>query len=210
LRIDHTAIIAKSASLGEDIIIGAYAVIGEDCLGESELFRIQHPEQAKMLGNCRLGRGVRIGAGAYVGVGSHLADGVTCEPQVYIGHYTDVGLNSHVMYAAQIHNGVCIGANAWIGGFICNRAVLADDVVCYGRLVHRFVNADKEADTEASPMVEKGAVIGFNAVIVGGVRVGEAAYVGAGAVVVTDVAAKRLYLGVPARDSGPAPNPFKR
>jgi UDP-2-acetamido-3-amino-2,3-dideoxy-glucuronate N-acetyltransferase len=210
LKIHQTAIIAESVKLGDEITIGPYAVIGEDTLGESELFRKQHPEHAKMGKICMLGRGVRIGSGAYIGVGSRLADGVTCQPQVYVGHYTDVGPDSHLMYGAQIHNAVRVGANAWIGGFVCNRAVLADNVVCFGKLVHRFVDADKEADTEASPIVEKGAVIAFNAVIVGGVRVGEGAYVGAGAVVVTDVAPNRLYLGVPARDTGPAPSPFKR
>jgi acetyltransferase-like isoleucine patch superfamily enzyme len=81
-------------------------------------------------------------------------------------------------------------------------------VVSHGSLVHRFVNASRDSDTEVSPVLEDNCVTAFGSVIVGGIRVGRGAYVGAGAVLTTDAKPGRLYLGVPAKDVGPAPSPF--
>ena len=209
MQIHRTAIIGSDVKIGEEVIIGAHAIVGEDALGKSTEFRNQHSECDKFDKCSVLGRGVRIGEGAYIGIGSHLDDNVICDPKVYIGHYTNVGRGTHIMYNAHIHNGVKIGNEVWVSGFVCNRAVLEDDVVSYGSLVHRFVNADRVMDSEESPVVEKGAVIAFNSVIVGGVHIGEKAYIGAGSVLLTDAAPNRLYLGIPAQDCGPAPSPFK-
>jgi acetyltransferase-like isoleucine patch superfamily enzyme len=48
-------------------------------------------------------------------------------------------------------------------------------------------------------VVERGASIGSGAVVLGGIRIGARALVGAGAVVTRDVAAGSVVAGVPAR-----------
>jgi len=48
-------------------------------------------------------------------------------------------------------------------------------------------------------VVERGASIGSGAVVLGGIRIGERALVGAGAVVTHDVTAGSVVAGVPAR-----------
>ncbi|NUR56102.1 MAG: N-acetyltransferase, partial [Acidobacteria bacterium] len=53
--------------------------------------------------------------------------------------------------------------------------------------------------TLAPTMVESRAAIGTNATILGGVRIGEGALIGAGAVVVNDVPPGAIVAGVPAR-----------
>ncbi|WP_269633919.1 acyltransferase [Pelomonas sp. BJYL3] len=53
--------------------------------------------------------------------------------------------------------------------------------------------------------IERGASIGANATILGGVTIGEGALIGAGSVVTRDVPAGELWVGNPARSRGPAP-----
>ena len=67
----------------------------------------------------------------------------------------------------------------------------------------------KDDWTLLETVVERRASIGSGALVLGGVRIGEGALVGAGAVVTRDVAPGAVVAGVPARvlprDSGSAP-----
>jgi UDP-2-acetamido-3-amino-2,3-dideoxy-glucuronate N-acetyltransferase len=54
-------------------------------------------------------------------------------------------------------------------------------------------------------VIERWASIGANATILGGVRIGAGAMIGAGSVVTRDVPPGELWVGNPARSRGPAP-----
>ena len=56
-----------------------------------------------------------------------------------------------------------------------------------------------------STVLRRGASIGANATILGGVTIGEGALIGAGSVVTRDVPAGELWVGNPARSRGPVP-----
>ena len=71
-------------------------------------------------------------------------------------------------------------------------------------LFPRATKSDGSIQTEADwklieTLVKKGASIGSNATILGGITIGENALVGAGAVVTKDVAANTIVAGNPAR-----------
>lgn len=148
-----------------------------------------------------------VGPHAVIGAGSRVADHSNVSAGVSIGRNTNVGSNVELFHRAQIHDYAEIGDEAWIGGFICNRAIIGPRAVVYGRLIHRFVDATVGVP-ESSPVVEEEAFVGEHALLIGGVRVGRQAYVAAGAVVTTDVPPLRLVVGIPARDRSEAPAPF--
>lgn len=58
-----------------------------------------------------------------------------------------------------------------------------------GKLIHRLEDPTASWDDveEASPVIEDNAVVGFDAIVIGGVTVGSGSYVAAAAIVARDV-----------------------
>jgi acetyltransferase-like isoleucine patch superfamily enzyme len=123
-----------------------------------------------------------------------------------------IGDNTRIGTFVEIQRGASIGANCKIQShtFICDGVTIEDDVfVGHGVMFvndkrPRATNADGRLQTGEDwelleTVVERGASIGSGAVILGGIRVGSEALVGAGAVVTRDVVAGTTVRGVPAR-----------
>lgn len=119
-----------------------------------------------------------------------------------IGARCILGQNVVVMNGVRIGNNVKIQNNV----SVYEGVELEDDVFCGPSMV--FTNVDNPRSHVARKhefkrtLVRRGATIGANATIVCGVTLGEYAFVGAGAVIIRDVPAYALMVGVPARKIG--------
>jgi acetyltransferase-like isoleucine patch superfamily enzyme len=128
-----------------------------------------------------------------------------------------IGDNTRIGPFVEIQRGAVIGSNCKIQShtFICDGVEIEDEVfVGHGTMFindkfPRATNERGELQTDADwtllpIVVERRATLGSGAIVMGGVRVGAAALVGAGAVVTRDVAPGEIVLGVPARARGAA------
>jgi len=122
-----------------------------------------------------------------------------------------IGDRTRIGPFVEIQRGAVVGADCKIQShaFICDGVTIEDEVfVGHGVL---FINDKRpsatsddghlqtEDDWELLPtVVERGASLGSGAVILGGIRIGESALVGAGAVVTHDVGAAEIVAGNPA------------
>jgi UDP-2-acetamido-3-amino-2,3-dideoxy-glucuronate N-acetyltransferase len=124
-----------------------------------------------------------------------------------------IGADTRIGSFVEIQRGVIVGAACKISShtFICDGVEIEDEVfVGHGALFvnDRFPRATTEegapktdADwTLLRTVVERGASLGSGVIVLGGVRIGEGALVGAGAVVTRDVAPGSIVAGVPARE----------
>lgn len=140
--------------------------------------------------------GAKIGSGSKIWHFSHISSGST------IGRNTSIGQNVYVASRAVIGDGVKVQNNV----SIYDDVTIEDGVFCGPSMVFTNVinpRAFVERKHEYLPtLVKRGASLGANSTIVCGSTVGEYALVGAGAVVVTDVKAFALVVGVPARQIG--------
>jgi acetyltransferase-like isoleucine patch superfamily enzyme len=146
-----------------------------------------------------------------------LIDGVQFGENVLVHSFANlygccIGDNTRVGPFVEIQRGAVVGANCKVQShsFICDGVQIGDEVFVGHGVV--FIN-DKlpRATTEAGGLqtesdwellrtiVERRATLGSGAVILGGVRIGEGALVGAGAVVTRDVAPGETVVGNPAR-----------
>ena len=140
--------------------------------------------------------GAVIGAGTRVWHFSHVLGGAV------IGDRCSLGQNVVVMDGTRIGNNVKIQNNV----SIYQGVELEDDVFCGPSMVFTNVPNPRSHVSRKNEyrrtLVRRGASIGANATIVCGATLGEYAFVGAGAVVIGDVPAYALMVGVPARRIG--------
>jgi len=141
-------------------------------------------------------------------------DGVVA--QAFVNLYgCRIGAESRIGPFVEIQRGAQIGARCKIQShtFICEGVRMGDGVfvghgvVFINDKVPRATAANGSLQTEADwtlleTVVEDGASIGSGAVVLGGVRIGARALVGAGAVVTKDVEAGEIVVGVPAAPRG--------
>lgn len=145
---------------------------------------------------------------AYVDEGAHIGEGTRiwhfCHVNggAVIGERCSLGQNVVVMNDVKIGNNVKIQNNV----SIYDAVELEDDVFCGPSMVFTNVINPRShvprKDEYRRTLVRKGASIGANATIVCGVTLGQYCFVGAGAVVTSDVAPYALVVGVPAKRIG--------
>jgi UDP-3-O-[3-hydroxymyristoyl] glucosamine N-acyltransferase len=132
---------------------------------------------------------VTIGAFCVIHFGAKIRNGVFIDHYTKVGRDTEIGRNTQVLYGKHISDEAIIGANCIIGGHVADRTIIEDDVTYLGEIAHSHRNASLnwDATEEPSPIIFKGSVVGVNALIIGGRKIGPCAYIGAGEIVRTDV-----------------------
>lgn len=140
--------------------------------------------------------GAKIGAGSKIWHFSHVMPGAV------IGEGCNLGQNVVVMGGTRLGNNVKVQNNV----SIYEGVVIEDDVFCGPSCVFTNVTNPRSHISRKreykETRIKRGSSIGANATIVCGVTLGEYAFIGAGAVVTTDVPAYALMVGVPARRVG--------
>lgn len=141
---------------------------------------------------------------AAVGAGTQIWQHTVVLPGARIGR--DCNLNAHCL----VENDVVIGDRVTLkcGVFLWDGMTVEDDVFIGPNAT--FTN-DKFPRSRQPPaefqriVLKRGASIGANATILGGVTIGEGAIVGAGSVVTRDVPPGVIVCGNPAREAGRVP-----
>jgi UDP-2-acetamido-3-amino-2,3-dideoxy-glucuronate N-acetyltransferase len=129
--------------------------------------------------------------------------GCTIAAETKIGAFVEIQKNASVGARCKIssHTFICEGVTIEDEVFVGHGVMFTNDL--YPRAVKDDGTVQTEADwTVFSTRVKRRASIGSNATIMAGVTIGEAALVGAGAVVTADVADYAIVAGVPARVIG--------
>ena len=124
---------------------------------------------------------------------------------------------SRFLTGIEIHPKAKIGKNLFIdhgmGVVIGETSEIGDNVTIYHMVtlggIAPSINSNDQRNIKRHPTIEDEVVIGSGAQVLGPVRVGRCAKIGANAVVTKDVPEKAVMVGIPAKNVGLADSEFK-
>ena len=165
VRIDVGCVFEGNVVLADDVAIGAYCVLKDVTVGaNTEIAPFSHLDNANIGARCRVGPYSRVRPGA------------TLADEVHIGNFVEVkastlGRGSKANHLAYVGDSL-VGAGVNIGA---------------GAITANYDGANKH-----QTVIEDGASIGSNCVLVAPVKVGKGATIGAGSTVTKDAPAGEL------------------
>ncbi len=184
-------LIHADVELGHEPDIGPFVVIG-------------HPLRGKRAAKTRLGERARILSHSVIYAGTQIGDRFFCGHHVlirefcYLGDDVSIGTGSVLEHDVTIEDGVRVHTGVFIPEFsILRSGCWVGPRVCLTNAKYPTYPGVK--DNLRGPEIGAGAIIGANVTILPGVRIGERALVGAGAVVTADVEPGAVVAGNPAR-----------
>lgn len=146
-----------------------------------------------------IGAGVWIGHFTTVGQGVMIGAGSVLEEYVAIQARSEIGSRVVVASRSYIGIGATVGDDCVIKGHVGDNSRVGAGCRIAGDLIHRQLDPsipwdDPDAE-EPAPVVGDGAFVGWRALVVGGVNIGERAYICAGALITRDVPAGWIAYG---------------
>ena len=137
-----------------------------------------------------------IGSGTKIWHFCHVMQGAVIGKNCVLGQNVMVASGVHIGENVKIQNNVSIYT-----GVIIEDDVFLGPSCVFTNVVNPRSQINRRSEYQQT-LLKRGVTIGANATIVCGIRIGRYAFVGAGAVVRSDVPDYALMLGVPARRKG--------
>lgn len=137
---------------------------------------------------CEIGDGTKIWRFCHVMSGARIGEHCTLGQGVFVASDARIGDRVKIQNNVSVYDGVTIEDDVFLGP----SCVLTNV---------KYPRANRRGHFEET-LIQRGATIGANATLVCGVTVGAWAFIGAGAVVTSDVPDHALMIGVPARRDG--------
>ncbi|MGN6258710.1 MAG: DapH/DapD/GlmU-related protein [Solirubrobacterales bacterium] len=145
----------------------------------------------------KIGKNVSVGHHAVIAGGVTLGDDVTIDDYCLVGRGSVIGPQTKVLYGGRVYEEVRVGQRCLLAGSIANWTQIGDDVTFMGVVAHSYRRPEPIDNWNSapvpSPVIGEGAVIGENALLVGGIEIGIGAYVAAGELVRCNVPSYCLF-----------------
>ncbi|MEG0834228.1 MAG: acyltransferase [Christensenellaceae bacterium] len=146
-------------------------------------------ETAHIADNVKIGDDTKIWINVQVREDVEIGKGCIISKDVYIDHAVKIGDKVKIQNSVSVYNGVTIEDEVFVGP----NAVFTND----------YYPRANNPEWEVTPtLIKKGSSLGANCTIICGNTIGQYAMVGAGSVVISDVAPYTLVVGNPARAVG--------
>jgi acetyltransferase-like isoleucine patch superfamily enzyme len=209
-------LLGEDVNVGPDVRFGAHVVvhagttIGAACVIEDHAVLGKRPRLARgssargEVPRLELSERVTVCAGAVVLAGARLAEEVIVGDQAFVRERSSVGAGSVVGRGSVVDNDVALGARVRVQSdvYLTAFTLVEDDVFIGPGVVTTNDNTMARHARDArlrGPTLRRACRVGGGSVLAPGVEVGEEAFVAAGAVVISDVPARSVVMGVPAR-----------
>lgn len=189
-KIARTAIIHANVTLGEDVVVEDFCIIGLPLKGLENIQTI-------------IGKGSIIRAGTYIYAGNQIGKNFQTGNKANIRELNQIGDDVSIGTHSVIEHHISIGNNVRIHSqvFVPEYSTLESDCWIGPNVVltnARYPKSVAVKDHLKGPLIGCNAKIGANTTILPGVTIGKNSLVGAGCVVTKDVASETIVVGNPA------------
>jgi acetyltransferase-like isoleucine patch superfamily enzyme len=202
-----------SYEVGDNVVIYPGTVIGDGCriadnavIGKQPTLSPRSTARREELPPLELGPGSVISTGAVVFAGTKIGARVIVGDQACVRERCVLGDDVVVGRGSLVENDTTIGALTKIqaNAYITAYSTLEDNVFIAPCVVTTNDNymgrTEKRRELVRGPTIRRGARVGGGAILLPGVEIGAEAFVGAGAVVLSDVPPRTVVVGNPARE----------
>ena len=190
-KVSETAIIYPNVSIGNNVIIEDFCIIGLPFNGIKE--------EKTVIGDGAIIRsGTYIYAGNQIGKNFHTGNKVNIRELNSIGDNVSIGTLSVIEHNITIHNGVRIHTQAFIPEYtiIEKNCWIGPNVVFTNA---KYPKHPKVKENLKGAYIQKNVKIGANTTLLPGVVIGKHSLIGAGSVVIKNVASGLIVAGSPAK-----------
>ncbi len=212
LLLGDGVLLPPTAELGGNVVIHEGTQVGGEAqiqdgavIGKPLALGARSTAPRDALAPVQIGTGAKVCAGAVIVAGARIGDDAVIGDQAHVRERAVIGDQSVVGRGSAVDNDVTIGARVRIqtGCYITAYSTIEDDVFVAPGVT---LTNDDTMGRHGAGYEMRGATlrracrVGGGVVLVPGVEVGEEAFVAAGAVVVRNVPARAVVMGVPARE----------
>jgi UDP-2-acetamido-3-amino-2,3-dideoxy-glucuronate N-acetyltransferase len=203
--------VGSDVRFGANVVVHDDVVIGDGCaildgavLGKAPSLAKHSTAARTALEPLVIGSGVTICTQAIVFAGTTIAAGAIIGDQAYVRERSTIGVDTVIGRGSGVDNNVTIGDRVRVQSqvYLTAYTVVEDDVFvgpCAMTTNDDHMGRHPKAFELQGAILRRACRIGGGAVLLPGVEIGEEAFVAAGAVVTSDVAARKVVMGVPAR-----------
>jgi len=205
--IADTAIIYPGTVVGEGCKILDYAVVGKQ-----PTLSPRSTAKREELPPLELGAGTVVSTGAVVFAGTSVGERVIVGDQACVRERCSIGDDVVIGRGSLVENDTSVGALTKIQAhaYITAYSLLEEEVFiapCVITTNDNFMGrTEQRHDLVKGPTIRRGARVGGGCVLLPGIEIGEEAFIGAGAVVIRDVAPRAVVVGSPARQIREVPD----
>ena len=190
-EISSTAIIHPNVTLGQDVVVEDFCIIGLPFQGMKKVQTI-------------IGSGSIIRAGTYIYAGNQIGKNFQTGNKANIRELNQIGDNVSIGTHSVIEHHISIGNNVRIHSqvFVPEYSTLENDCWIGPNAVltnARFPKHVSVKDELKGPLIGNNAKIGANATILPGIKIGKNSLIGAGCVVTKHVNSETIVVGNPSK-----------
>jgi UDP-2-acetamido-3-amino-2,3-dideoxy-glucuronate N-acetyltransferase len=156
---------------------------------EVSAFYFAHPT-AVLDAGCQIGENTKIWHFCHISADVVIGEKCSLGQNVFVADGVRIGNNVKIQNNVSVYTGVLIEDDVFLG-----------PSMVFTNVINPRSSINRRGQYQQT-LVKKGATIGANATIVCGHTLGEYCFIGAGAVVTTDVLPFALMLGCPAKQAG--------
>jgi acetyltransferase-like isoleucine patch superfamily enzyme len=192
-NIHPTAIIYPNVKLGSEASVGPFCVIGEPPRGDAP-----GTSQTVIGPDSTIRSHTVIYASNNIGSRFQTGHKVNIREENTIGHNVSVGTHSVIEHHVEIGDNVRIHSSAFIPEYSkLEEGCWIGPGVFFTNAIHPLCPEAKKC--LKGPIIKRNAKVGANTTLLPGITVGEMALIGAGSVVIGDVAPRAVIAGNPAK-----------